>query len=113
MIKLVRIDQWRATLLRERKTASLLAMLAALASGPVDRLTWRRRIQRGCMQCPIYNRERKVCRSPFPAYSHLGCGCYVPFLAMTRRPYKGGCWGRMMMGAPFGWGDELDDPPIV
>jgi hypothetical protein len=113
VIKLCRIDEWRATLLRERKTASLLAMLAALASGPVDRATWRRRIQRGCMQCPIYDRQRKACRSPFPAWRHLGCGCYVPFLAMTRSPYAKGCWGRTVVGGDFGWGDDLDNPPVI
>jgi len=112
MIKLARIDQWRATLLRERKTASLFAMLAALASGPVSAVAWRRRMKT-CSKCLIYDRERKVCRSPLPAYKHLGCGCYVPFLALTRRPYAKGCWGRTVVGGPFGWGVEEDEPKII
>jgi hypothetical protein len=38
-----------------------------------------------------------------------GCGCYVPFLALTKTPYTSadgkhaGCWGRATMGASFGW----------
>jgi hypothetical protein len=36
-----------------------------------------------------------------------GCGCYVPFLALTRAPYTGaggtGCWGRAQRGNGFGW----------
>lgn len=36
-----------------------------------------------------------------------GCGCYVPFLALTKQPYTGpsgsGCWGRAVYGGDFGW----------
>jgi hypothetical protein len=112
-VRLARLDEWLAVLRRERRTVSAMAILGALASGGVQAATWRRRI-RTCMTCPIYDRRTKACRSPFPAYRHLGCGCYVPFLARTKEPYPNGCWGRAVMGPPFGWGaDREDDPPVV
>lgn len=84
-------------------------MIRALASGRVPTRVWRRRIQT-CGKCPIYRPASRTCG---PRSGHLvgvvgdvGCGCYVPFMARTKAPYKGvggaGCWGRASLG--IGWG---------
>jgi len=82
-------------------------MLRALASGRVSRFQWRQRI-RTCGKCPIYRPATRTCG---PRSGHLlgvagevGCGCYVPFMARTKAPYRGGCWGRASLG--IGWGEN-------
>jgi hypothetical protein len=61
-------------------------MIWAAASVPVGRKEWRRRV-RVCRQCPIFDRSIKRCRPSNK--SDLGCGCYVPFMAV----FKKQCWG--------------------
>lgn len=59
---------------------------AALALGGVSRQLWRARM-RACRECPIYDRQMKRCR---PQTGHLlGCGCYMPFKALSRTAE---CW---------------------
>jgi len=50
------------------------------------RSRFRKKIRR-CMKCPIYDRVSRRCR-PYWG-SPLGCGCYVPYLAIL----KDQCWG--------------------
>lgn len=60
---------------------------------------FRRRV-RVCGKCPVYDGELKRCGN-LPG---LGCGCYVPFLAVAVvRPYASGCWGDEV-GMGHGWG---------
>src|SRR5436190_256887 len=50
------------------------------------RRAWRPKM-RTCPRCVVYDRQLRRCR-PFSG-SPLGCGCYVPFLALLK-PH---CWG--------------------
>lgn len=111
-----RLKQWRAVVIEEALSSdhrpSLLKMLRAVLTGQVDRARWRARI-RTCRKCPIYDGELRRCRGPYTGVVGVkpaGCGCYVPFLALTKEPYRGahgtprnGCWGRATMGGSFGW----------
>lgn len=64
----------------------------------VSREEWVERVRWCEERCPIYDKGLKRCR-PYDG-SKLGCGCYVPYLAWIREPYRGsegvgsgGCWG--------------------
>lgn len=96
-----RIPQWLSVVRLERSSLSLRAILRALRSGPVPRAVWRQRL-RTCWQCPIYNRATRACRRHHEGRP-LGCGCYVPWKALTAAPYPDGCWGREVMGETLGW----------
>ena len=89
-------------------------MLRALLTGPVPRSVWRQRI-RTCQRCPIYDRVHKACRVISPRGARLGCGCYVPFKALSASPYEGdggrGCWGRATMGESEGWPEHRFNSP--
>ena len=72
------------------------------SGGVVERKEWRRRL-RVCRKCPVYDFGLKRCR-PWSG-SKLGCGCFVPFLAKLKEPYRGGCWAdENLPGEDFGWG---------
>jgi hypothetical protein len=62
------------------------SMLWAALSRPASRATWRQRI-RICHKCPVYDRVLRRCRPSNG--SPLGCGCYVPFIAIVKKR----CWG--------------------
>lgn len=92
-----RYVEWRAVLHEERKSASLLSLLAKMAwvllTGIFHlrqtRKLWRSRM-RTCMSgCPIYDPEMKRCRR-FTG-SQIGCGCYCPWIALFYHPTKP-CW---------------------
>jgi len=89
-LKPVRFREWWAIVKLEGGTNGLLPLLKMLHKGfmlGVGRKTWRTRL-RTCIKCPIYNANLRQCR---PLWNdEMGCGCYVPFLAMTR----GECWGK-------------------
>jgi hypothetical protein len=84
----------------------LRSVVKLVLVGMVDRRIWRIRVK-ACHRCPIYDPVMKRCRPRNG--SKLGCGCYVPYLAMEVRPYKGypGCWARQFQGAvsleSYGW----------
>jgi len=59
----------------------------------VSKRTWRRRY-RTCVRCPVYRYRTKTCGNG----GDIGCGCYTPFLAMTRIKE---CWGKEHFG--IGW----------
>lgn len=99
------LREWLAVLKEERRQARLWPMVRALCTGRVSFRVWRRRM-RTCARCPIYDRELRRCRGPVLNGVETGCGCYVVFLALTRRPYPLGCWGRQVVGPGFGWGAE-------
>ena len=50
------------------------------------RKRWRTRV-RICQKCPIYDRSLRRCR-PYTG-SELGCGCWVPLIAL----FEDRCWG--------------------
>lgn len=104
-IELRHFRKWRAVLREEAKTAKVLPMLRALLTGRTSLRVWRRRV-RTCRGCPIYDRELRRCRGPVFNGVASGCGCYVPYLALTKRPYPAGCWGRAALGGSFGWGAD-------
>lgn len=72
-----------------------------MGRGAVSRLEWRGRM-RVCWRCPVYGRRARVCRL-VDGDRWLGCGCYVPFMALVRAPYPRGCWWREKVGEDGGW----------
>lgn len=91
--KVLRMRQWLAVLKLEGKRASFWKMWRALRTGGVDLAAYKQRI-RTCRRCPIYDFRYRACRKEVPVghpptqFDMLGCGCYVPFLAKTRAPYR-------------------------
>ena len=69
--------------------------------GVVGRGVWRARV-RICWRCPVYSRRARQCRL-VDGDRWLGCGCYVPFMALVRAPYRRGCWWREWVGEDGGW----------
>lgn len=88
-----RLSEWRTVLAAKGVKVSTWALVRAVLSGPVPADVWRNRI-RVCLRCPVYNRELKTCHNVVPDGRVIGCGCYVPFKALTAAPYRLGCWGR-------------------
>jgi len=101
------MNAWLAVLREERHSISPITLMRAVFSGRVSSEQWKRRMA-VCRRCPIFDRTMMRCRGPRVNGVDLGCGCYVPFLAKTRAPYRGvggkGCWGRSVVGQRFGWG---------
>ena len=86
-LKPIRFREWLAVIKLEGKSLGTLSLVKMVIRGlafGVGRHTWRTRL-RTCMSCPIYNVGLRQCRQ-----GKFGCGCYVPFLALTR----GECWGK-------------------
>lgn len=111
--KTSRLDDWKSTMDREGRSLSLLGiaslwfkvLLSATRTGGVTRKEWRRRM-RICRACPLFDPSLRRCR-PFDG-SKLGCGCFVPFMALTKTPYRSetrsGCWGRVFLNQhDVGW----------
>jgi hypothetical protein len=74
------------------------ASLRLLFNGRASRAIWRHRM-RACIECPLYDVGRKVCRPP--ERPDLGCGCYTPYLAMVKDNM---CWGVKRFDQDFvGW----------
>jgi|TARA_Y100000310_G_C20682119_1_gene816599 hypothetical protein len=99
-MKLKRIREWREVLYRTGAYASFKAWIYLIKHVfvlGVSKRRWRRRYA-ACIRCPIYIEKYKMCGPGDEEESQLGCGCYVPFLAMTRIK---GCWGRRNFG--IGW----------
>ena len=86
--KTVRFRQWLDVVDEEQRVLhwrDKLAMLWKIAMagtrlGSVSRKAWRDKM-RCCPKCPIFDRSLHRCR-PFTG-SDLGCGCFVPFLALA------------------------------
>lgn len=120
---------WRVFLVHEGSKGSLRGRIRVLWRGfrglvgivfrsRVDRVRWKMRIEGSgwadlpslrpepkgsfCKTCPIYDAGLRRCR-PY-AGSPLGCGCYVPFMALEERPYPAGCWAKEFAPSTgFGW----------
>ena len=107
-MKLKRISEWVEVVREEGREVGFFSvgwsvLRGALVVGGVSRLEWRRRMG-VCLRCPLYDRGMRRCR-PWTG-SKLGCGCYVPYLGLVRRPYRGGCWGKTYLpGEGIGWQD--------
>lgn len=101
-----RLREWYEVLRLEGERGRLpwWKMVRAVWSGPVPRAVWRRRM-RTCLRCPLYNPAYRSCRPV--SHPHLGCGCYVPFTALSAAPYDAGCWGRGM-AEDVGWPSYQD-----
>lgn len=105
--KHLRYRQWLVVVRREGKRHSLVDFIRmvllmgwrALHVG-VNRPDYRRRIK-ACHKCDLFDPELKRCR-PYDG-SKLGCGCFCPFVALVRKPYPKGCWGRQFIADDFGW----------
>jgi hypothetical protein len=68
---------------------------------PGMRATWRKKMK-VCLKCPIYDPELRRCR-PYDG-SGLGCGCYVPYMAL----FQGECWAdEEIPEEGLGWGSSL------
>lgn len=82
-----RYVEWREVLIEERKTASLLGLLAKMLWVAIkglphlkeNRRTWRAKM-RVCPKCPIFDKGLHRCK-PWTG-SPLGCGCSVIFKAV-------------------------------
>lgn len=106
-LKAARLREWALVLRIEGRTQSkwslMTHLISALLKGRiVNGKTWRKRV-RTCHRCPVYDSVLKRCRPKND--SPLGCGCYVPFLALL----SPGCWGceNLRHKIPgFGWGHE-------
>jgi hypothetical protein len=101
-----RIKQWIAVLRQTHGEGVKIpwwGLVLAVWSGPVPRQVWRARIRYGCYQCPVYNRELRRCRPDLPGYEEVGCGCYLPFSALTAQPYPKGCWAKQVDDPELGW----------
>jgi hypothetical protein len=99
-----RIPEWRAALAEERRTAGRVpwwTMLKAILQGTVPRHIWRERIK-VCLQCPLYNPAGRLCKSTHPRFLGTGCGCYIPFSALSPNPYGDGCFGHSKVEG-LGW----------
>lgn len=104
-----RLRQWiEALKLAGITKVPWLGLVRAVLSGPVPRKVWRARM-RACLQCPLFSVEHTaagrvhLCRSNHPDMMGVGCGCYLPFLAMAATPYPDGCFGREI-DPDLGWG---------
>lgn len=69
------------------------AALSGFRSGLKSRREFRRRL-RVCRRCPVYNPALRQCRSVSPAGVRLGCGCWVPLVALL----KPRCWATEKLG---------------
>src|ERR1043166_7551532 len=89
--KLIRFSEWTAVVREEARASSLPRLLGAMLvhawrnRSAGDRRRWRARL-RVCRRCPIYDRSLRRCR-PYTG-ADVGCGCYVPFLAL----FSAHCW---------------------
>ena len=101
-----RISEWVAVVREEGREVGYFSVVVSVLRGAcgvggVSRREWERRM-RVCRGCPLYDGGMRRCR-PWTG-SKLGCGCYVPYLALSRRPYRGGCWGKTYLpGEGIGW----------
>jgi hypothetical protein len=99
------VREWRAVLKENWQPLTWrtwLKMVRALFSGRVPPQVWRRRA-RTCNGCFLFDRELRRCAGPWVNGKPSGCGCYIPWLLHTRRPYAKGCWGRTYVGDDVGW----------
>lgn len=95
---------------RENATLSLWGKLALVVTliraglkiGGVSRQQWVHRMT-VCHKCPIYDPWHRRCR-PYDG-APQGCGCYVAFLALVKRPYaRPGCWAKNHLpDSGLGW----------
>lgn len=102
--------EWRAVLAREQAKLSLAGkarlaitlIRAALRIGGVSKKQWEARMKI-CKTCPIFDPSLFRCR-PYDGAPY-GCGCFVKWLALIKRPYKKpGCWARNHLpGSGLGW----------
>lgn len=82
-----RYAEWQAVLVEEKRSQSLVSLLArmflvfikGLPSLKENRRTWRAKM-RVCAKCPIYDKALHRCR-PYTG-SPAGCGCSVIFKAV-------------------------------
>lgn len=78
-----------------------MARAWVLGEGRVEGGVWWARL-RVCRRCPVYDRGWRQCRL-VDGDRKYGCGCYVPFMALVRRPYPAGCWWREYVDGSGGW----------
>ena len=85
-LKPARFRQWKEVLDEERRSASLVSLLAKMAwtllrGRLVSRKEWRRRM-RICHRCPIFGAELRRCR---PYEGGPGCGCWTPAIGLFQK----------------------------
>jgi hypothetical protein len=97
-----RLTEWRVVVKLESRSVAEVALKAILHALlhpnellAMNRRRWRQKM-RVCAKCPVYDPVLKRCR-PYTG-SVLGCGCYVPFMAVI----EGHCWMRRAFGSG-GW----------
>lgn len=104
-MKRKRITQWIEAIRRASGAGAhipWLGMVRAFLSGPVPRRVWFHRLS-VCRKCPVFNRSGWICRSPLHGYENTGCGCFIPFSALSAAPYPQGCWIAEASENQAGW----------
>lgn len=105
-----RYVEWQAVLAEEKRSQSLVSLLArmflvfikGLPSLKENRRTWRAKM-RVCAKCPIYDRGLHRCR-PYTG-SPAGCGCSVIFKALFSRT----CWADdVVPDEKIGWTTRIE-----
>lgn len=100
-LKWARIGQWREVLKEEGRSMGPKAWWHLLCEAgnallyPVGRDKYIHRLTI-CHRCPIYDKGLKRCR-PYTG-SNLGCGCFVPYKAVSPSP----CYARQL-DPSLGW----------
>lgn len=96
----VGLGGWRGSLVIARGV--IRAGVSLVVHGAVSCEEWDRRVNGVCVGCPIYDAGLRRCR-PYDG-SGLGCGCWVPGLALVKKPYPKGCWAKQFLpGSGLGW----------
>ena len=83
---------------------SIWSAVWADKSGDASRLLYQRRM-RTCFKCPVFDRDRLTCGSPFSTSPELGCWCFAP---IKNKMKSARCWARdrtNMKG--LGWPSKL------
>lgn len=108
-----RIPQWITALRRAHGIGVPIPWLKMLRGilTPVPRAVWRERLRYGCYQCPLFDKDNLICCGVMGPLKGIGCRCYLPFKALSAAPYEDknhrGCYGRVMFGDDFGWGEHV------
>lgn len=105
-----RLRQWKEAIgvVKNDRLRMWMNLAKHLSKLRVNKRVWFRRMK-SCMKCPLYHPFKKTCGHD-PEITGLGCGCYMPFKAMST---EATCWARdrgmLLDKVQIGWEDGIDD----